>query len=108
VIFSSRRTPLDDDGYARTAERMEALACDQPGYLGIESARDEGTGFGITVSYWATETDALAWKREAEHLEAQRLGASRWYERYEVRVATVDRTYGHDRSLTREQRSTEA
>jgi heme-degrading monooxygenase HmoA len=102
VIFSSRRSGVDEEGYARTAARMEALAADQPGYLGIESARDPGSGFGITVSYWATEADARAWKREAEHAEAQRLGASRWYERYEVRVATVERAHGHRRELRRE------
>jgi heme-degrading monooxygenase HmoA len=100
VIFSNRRTELDDEGYARTAARMEALATVQPGYLGIESARDPSTGFGITVSYWATEADARAWKLEATHAEAQRLGTSQWYEGYEVRVATVDRAYGrrHDRT----------
>jgi heme-degrading monooxygenase HmoA len=99
VIFSSRRTGLDDEGYARTAARMEALAAAQPGYLGIESARDPSSGFGITVSYWATEADARAWKQEAAHAEAQRLGASRWYERYEVRVAVVERAYGRRRDL---------
>jgi hypothetical protein len=30
----------------------------------------------------------------AEHLVAQRLGASQWYSAYRVRVATVHRDYG--------------
>ena len=92
VIFTSLRTD-DDDGYAATAERMEAMAAAQPGYLGVESARE---GVGITVSYWATEADARAWKRVVEHAEAQRLGRARWYARYVVRVATVTREYGFD------------
>jgi heme-degrading monooxygenase HmoA len=91
VIFSNTRTPVDDAGYAATAERMEALAATQPGYLGLESVRDPATGEGITVSYWATEDDARAWGRQAEHLVAQRLGRERWYESYELRVATVHR-----------------
>lgn len=102
VIFTSRRTEDDDEAYARTAARMEALAADQPGYLGIETARDPGTGFGVTVSYWASDADARAWKRVAEHVEAQRLGASRWYERYEVRVATVERAYRGGGTTSRE------
>ncbi len=49
---------------------------------------------GISVSYWATEADARAWKRVAEHVAAQQLGHDRWYRAYRVRVATVERDYG--------------
>jgi heme-degrading monooxygenase HmoA len=93
VIFSSVRTPHDDVGYAETAQEMERLAAQQPGYLGIESAR--GEGFGITVSYWATAADARAWKAVAEHRVAQQRGRDAWYRSYRVRVATVEREYGH-------------
>jgi len=97
VIFSSQRASDDDGAYGLMAERMEAMAASQAGYLGIESARDPDSRFGITVSYWATEGDAQAWKGVVEHLEAQRLGAARWYEHYQVRIATVSRAYGRDR-----------
>jgi heme-degrading monooxygenase HmoA len=93
VIFTSQRGEHGETDYANTAEEMEALAAQQPGYLGIESARD-ASGFGITVSYWANEDDARAWKRVAEHADAQRRGRDEWYERYDVRVATVTRQYG--------------
>jgi heme-degrading monooxygenase HmoA len=92
VIFTNVQTD-DLEGYAATAERMEELAKEQPGYLGFESAR---SGLGIAVSYWATDDDARAWKRVAEHAEAQRLGRSRWYADYRVRVARVEREYGKD------------
>jgi heme-degrading monooxygenase HmoA len=71
---------------------MEQLAAEQPGYVGIESARDPD-GFGLTVSYWASEAAAQDWKHVAEHLGAQYLGRDRWYQRYIVRVATVQRQY---------------
>jgi heme-degrading monooxygenase HmoA len=90
VIFTSLRTD-GDGGYGATAEEMARLAREQPGYLGIESAR---SGLGVTVSYWRTEEDARAWKRVAEHVEAQRRGRSEWYAAYEVRIATVTRAYG--------------
>jgi heme-degrading monooxygenase HmoA len=96
VIFTSVQAD-DTEGYAETAARMEDLAAEQPGYLGIESARDPATGFGITVSYWRSEDDAAAWKRVAEHAEAQRTGRERWYDAYRVHVATVTRTYGFER-----------
>lgn len=93
VIFTSVRTGEDAPGYAATAGRMEELAAAQPGYLGIESARD-ADGFGITVSYWTTAEAARAWKLVAEHLAAQELGRDRWYETYRVRIAEVRREYG--------------
>jgi heme-degrading monooxygenase HmoA len=102
VIFTSVRVsakdepdgePYDEQGYQETATRMEQLARSQAGYLGIESARNPG-GLGITVSYWATEDDARAWKAVAEHLVAQRMGRERWYAQYRTRVASVSREYG--------------
>jgi heme-degrading monooxygenase HmoA len=94
VIFTSVMAAAPADGYEATAAAMELLAQEQPGYLGVESARDAGTGAGITVSYWATDDDARAWKRVADHAEAQRRGRQDWYERYRVRVASVTREYG--------------
>ncbi|MCW2793790.1 MAG: hypothetical protein JWO76_2888 [Nocardioides sp.] len=91
VIFSAVRTE-GDQGYARMAERMFALAAEQPGYLGVETARDDG--LGITVSYWADDAAAAAWKQVAEHVVAQERGATTWYDDYRIRVATVTRAYG--------------
>lgn len=92
VIFTSQRTD-GDNGYAAMSEEMERLAREQPGYLGIESAREPG-GVGITVSYWKDETSARAWKQVARHLEAQRTGREKWYREYRVRIAKVEREYG--------------
>ena len=91
VIFTSTRTD-GDQGYAAMASAMEERALGEPGYLGIESARDGD--LGITVSYWADEDAARAWKQVAAHLVAQRRGRSAWYTDYRVRVATVHRDYG--------------
>jgi heme-degrading monooxygenase HmoA len=96
VIFTSQRTSEDDPGYAAMAEAMVALAREQRGYLGIESARGPD-GVGITVSYWTDEGAVVAWKKVAEHLAAQRLGRERWYDGYELRVCRVERAYGFRR-----------
>ena len=91
VIFTSTRTE-GDNGYGATADRMEELAAEQPGYLGFEGARNPD-GTGVSVSYWRTVDDARAWKQVAEHLVAQRGGIERWYSAYTVRIATVEREY---------------
>ena len=90
VIFSSHRTP-GDHGYGAMAERMMELAARQPGFLGVESVRED---LGITVSYWESLEAIRNWKRDAEHLEAQRLGREQWYSTFRVRVARVEREYG--------------
>jgi heme-degrading monooxygenase HmoA len=95
VIFTSTRTE-GDNGYAAMAEAMERSAADQPGYLGIESARD--AALGITVSYWSDETAARSWKQVAAHLVAQRRGRDAWYTDYRVRVAVVHRAYSLESS----------
>jgi heme-degrading monooxygenase HmoA len=91
VIFTSKRTAVAE-GYGDTAERMAELAAQQPGFLGVESARG-ADGLGITVSYWESEAAIANWKRHAEHLVAQETGKTRWYEHYVTRVAKVERQY---------------
>ncbi|MCC6231123.1 MAG: antibiotic biosynthesis monooxygenase [Verrucomicrobiales bacterium] len=92
VIFTSLRTE-GDHGYGRTADRMVELAGQQPGFLGIESARDPG-GLGITVSYWESEDAIRAWREQAEHRVAQEAGKRLWYEDFQLRVARVERAHG--------------
>ncbi|HWI24930.1 MAG TPA: antibiotic biosynthesis monooxygenase [Lysobacter sp.] len=93
VIFSSRRNADDESGYAAAAQRMLELAAQQAGFLGAESARG-ADGFGITVSYWASERDISAWKHQAEHAATRAHGRRHWYEHFELRVAKVERAYG--------------
>ena len=92
VIFSSKRTENEPEEYSRVAERMESIAKQQDGFIGIESSRGDD-GFGITVSYWKCEESIRAWKRNAEHLDAQENGKSKWYKSFRVRVSKVFREY---------------
>ncbi|GDY30414.1 antibiotic biosynthesis monooxygenase family protein [Gandjariella thermophila] len=91
VIFTSLRTDVED-GYAEAAERMLALAAEQPGFLGVDSARTPG-GLGITVSYWRDEESIAAWRAHAAHAETRGLGRREWYREFQVHVARVERAY---------------
>ena len=90
VIFTSHRTD-GDNGYGQMATKMVELASKQPGYLGIESARQD---VGITVSYWADLESIKNWKADLEHREAQKLGYQKWYSSFKVRISKVERDYG--------------
>lgn len=90
VIFTSVQTEADE-GYAAMSEAMAFSAAGQPGFLGVESAREE---VGITVSYWASLEAIAAWKADAAHLVAQKLGRDNWYAAYKTRICQVERDYG--------------
>lgn len=90
VIFTSHRTE-GDNGYGRMANRMVDLASIQPGFLGVETVRED---VGITVSYWSDLESIKQWKANAEHQEAQKLGLEKWYSSFRTRIAKVERDYG--------------
>ena len=91
VIFTSKRTG-GDHGYGAMAEKMLALAGQQPGFLGLESVRG-ADGFGLTISYWRDEESIALWKAHTEHQVAQEGGKKTWYADYSVRVGRVERDY---------------
>lgn len=88
VIFTSIRTE-GDNGYAETAERILALARQQPGFLGYESARND---IGISVSYWSSLEAITAWRNNSSHKEVQSK-ADEWYADSCIRICKVERSY---------------
>ena len=96
VIFMSGRNQADPAGYAAAAAQMLKAAQAFPGYVGIHSVRGED-GVGITVSYWADQAAAQAWKADAAHAAIREQGRSQWYDWYELIVAEVTRGYGWQR-----------
>ena len=93
VVFT---TILSDDlsGYKDMANRMEELAKQQEGYLGMESARSE---VGITVSYWRSLESITKWKNNLLHVEAREKGRDKWYKKYQLRICKVEREYGFEK-----------
>jgi len=89
VIFSTLRTEVDE-GYVEMAEKMEELAKQQEGYLGIEAVRNE---LGITVSYWRDLEAIKNWRNNAEHTLAREMGREKWYKCYKLRICKVERDY---------------
>ena len=89
VIFTSLLHENDPD-YDIMAQKMITLADTQPGFLGVESARNE---LGITVSYWEDLASIVNWKRHTEHIAAQQKGIKDWYHWYKVRICKVEREY---------------
>jgi heme-degrading monooxygenase HmoA len=92
VIFVAQRTNEDDEGYAKAAAAMDELSRRQPGYIGTDSTRG-ADGLGITVSYWASDSDAQAWRDHTEHAAIREAGRNRWYSHYDLHVGEITRSY---------------
>lgn len=94
VIFTSTRTNVDE-GYEDSSVRLIELAEKQPGFLGVEAARDSNCG--ITVSYWESEDSIRNWKVNLEHSAARERGRKEWYASYKLRVCKIEREYSFEK-----------
>ena len=92
VIFTSTLKEQSEN-YDKMVQKMENLAKQQEGFMGVESARE---GIGITVSYWESLDAIKAWKRNSEHLIAQQKGRDQWYSWYKTRICKVKHEYELD------------
>ncbi|HSW12715.1 MAG TPA: antibiotic biosynthesis monooxygenase [Solimonas sp.] len=91
VIFRAQARALDA-AYEQTAAQLRELALAQFGCLEFVALMQGDQE--IALSYWKDEADIRRWKQQAEHLVAQQLGRTRWYESFRVEVATIQRAYG--------------
>lgn len=85
----------DEDAklYETLGARMEELAREQPGFLGVDSVRADKEG--ITVSYWSDLDSIKNWKINSEHTMA-RNQRKLFYEHYETKISKVERQYGFE------------
>lgn len=93
VVFRNRkRADLNAARYAIDADRMEAVAKVQPGYLSFKSyTADDGEV--VAISEWTDEAAARAWGRHADHAAVQALGRAAYYEDYTLYGCNTPRTH---------------
>ena len=91
AVFTSIRTNINE-GY----EEMNNLLFNEikniDGYIGNEAFRDKD-GFGVNISYWKDLVSLKKWKNNQLHKEAHKLGKTKWYKEYKLRICKVEREY---------------
>lgn len=92
VIFRAEIALLDA-AYTDTARRLRTLAIDKYGCRDFVACTEGSKE--IAISYWDSEDQIAAWKRDPEHQAAQREGRTGWYRSYTVEVARVEREYSN-------------
>src|SRR5208282_5235283 len=90
VIITSKLKPMSDmtvAKYLALADSMYQLAQQQPGFLGMDYARDPN--LGITVSYWRSVDDIEKWQKHPEHVDIKAIGRQEFYDTYDIRICLV-------------------
>jgi heme-degrading monooxygenase HmoA len=92
TVFRSRLMPGLKDEYVGLVERMAELAKSMPGYISHKGFwADDGER--CTIVEFEHEEGQTAWRKNAEHMAAQKLGRTKYYEMYDIKVAKV--SYDH-------------
>ena len=95
VIFEVRPAAGQLDRYLDIAAdlRPELEAID--GFLSVERFRSlSDPDKLLSLSFWRDEAAVRAWRRHADHRQAQALGRGGVFAGYRLRVAAVIRDYG--------------
>ena len=92
VIFKAKIKQLDAR-YFQTAQQLRLKALQEYGCLQFEALTEHDAE--IALSYWQDLAAIQAWQQDAEHLVAQQLGKTEWYQSFQVEVCEVLRRYGN-------------
>jgi heme-degrading monooxygenase HmoA len=96
VVFRSRIRPENAVEFNALADQLMPMAESMPGFVSYKVfVADDGERCSIIE--FETAEELLAWRELAEHRQAQALGRERYYERYSLQVAEVDRESRFDR-----------
>ena len=96
VLFRSKLTEAEADGYAEMAAEMLARAKQMPGFVDFKSFKADD-GERLSVIHWQDEATLAKWRNDERHRVAQKMGREKWYEYYKTEVMEVirDSTFEH-------------
>ncbi|MBZ5491608.1 MAG: antibiotic biosynthesis monooxygenase [Acidobacteriia bacterium] len=91
ILFRSKLTDQAGDDYQAMNAELETLVRQNPGFVDVKSYK-AADGERLTVVWWRDETSLAEWRNLMRHREAQSIGRQKWYEYYEIDVATITRS----------------
>jgi heme-degrading monooxygenase HmoA len=91
ILFRSKLTEQAGGDYQAMNAEMQALVRQNPGFVDVKSYTAPD-GERLTVVWWRDEASLADWRNQMRHREAQNTGRQKWYEYYDVEVATIVRS----------------
>ena len=90
VIFKAKIHQLDPH-YFILAKQLREKALTQFNCQKFEALTENNQE--VTLSYWQSLDDIQNWRNDAEHLMAQQLGLSKWYQSIEIEICQIQKSY---------------
>ncbi|HEY6253426.1 MAG TPA: antibiotic biosynthesis monooxygenase [Candidatus Angelobacter sp.] len=97
ILFRSKLTNAAGEDYQAMNAEMESLVRQNPGFIDVKSYKSE-EGERLTVVWWRDEESLREWRELMRHRQAQKTGRAKWYQYYEMEVASVIRTSSFERT----------
>ena len=91
ILFRSKRTDQAGEDYKAMDAELETLVRQNPGFVDVKSYT-AADGERLTVVWWRDEQSLAEWRNLMRHREAQETGRQKWYEYYDMDVATITRS----------------
>ena len=104
ILFRSRLTAEAGADYDAMDAELQSLVQENPGFIRAKSYT-AADGERLTVVWWRDPESLSEWRNLARHREAQNTGRQRWYQYYDMEVATVSRTRSFEREQGEPQRT---
>jgi heme-degrading monooxygenase HmoA len=104
TVFRSRLRPGLQDEYVALVDRMQQIARTIPGYISHKGFWSDD-GERVTIVEFEHEEGQMAWRTNAGHMAAQRLGRTEYYSAYDVKVCEVKQASAYDRAEDEKKRA---
>ena len=99
ILFRSKLTDQAREDYQAMNAELETLVRQNSGFVDVKSYTG-ADGERLTVVWWRDEESLTEWRNLMRHREAQNTGRQKWYEYYNVEVATIVRSRSFVRVIT--------
>lgn len=94
VIFEVEIADGKKEQYLDIAAMLKKQLINMPGFLSIERFQSlVNEGKLLSLSFWEDEKSLLEWKKNIDHMGAQKSGRASIFKDYRIRIANVERDY---------------
>ena len=94
VIFEVEITDGKKEQYLQIAAMLKEQLVKMPGFISIERFQSlVNEGKFLSLSFWEDEKSLLNWKKNIDHMAAQKKGRESIFKDYRIRIVEVKRDY---------------
>lgn len=94
VIFEVEIAEGKKDQYLAIAAKLKEQLVKMDGFISIERFESlVNEGKLLSLSFWENEKSLLNWKKNIDHMAAQKEGRESIFKDYRIRIAEVKRDY---------------